>query len=447
MLTRERPASLPYTAPTIRGQIGRTMSTFETWLLALLCAVLMFGPLAFGAVQEWSLFAVEIGAVLLAALWAGRQLATGTIEFQKNPIFLPAILFAAVVIAQLVFSTTVYRYATVHDGLRYFSCALLIFVAAQAVHTSSSLRAFAIAMSVFGTAVAIFAIVQEFTWNGKLYWFYPLTVPPTTPIYGPYVSHNSYAGLMELLVPLAFGLAARRSWPTTPRLLAALAGVVMAGSVVMSMSRGGTVALLVELLFFAAVASWWERSSRILLSFVVGVALIAGFVWYFGSDAVWHHLETIEHASNEPNLQMRVAITQDTVRMFKARPWLGWGLRSFPSVYPQFQSFPEYRVINEAHDDYAQLLAETGLVGFGVMLLFVVALYRSAFRRLGGHRKDYVRLGALAGCTGILVHSAVDFNLQIPANAALFFVLATIAAATPGNSARSGRGGSDYELC
>jgi len=81
------------------------------------------------------------------------------------------------------------------------------------------------------------------------------------------------------------------------------------------------------------------------------------------------------------------------------------------------------------------------------MLLFVVALYRSAFRRLGRHRKDYVRLGALAGCTGILVHSAVDFNLQIPANAALFFVLATIAAATPGNSTRSARGGSDYELC
>jgi hypothetical protein len=42
---------------------------------------------------------------------------------------------------------------------------------------------------------------------------------------------------------------------------------------------------------------------------------------------------------------------------------------------------------------------------------------------------------AMLGVTGILVHSFVDFNLQIPANAALFYVLCVIAAMGPRFSA------------
>ncbi len=37
----------------------------------------------------------------------------------------------------------------------------------------------------------------------------------------------------------------------------------------------------------------------------------------------------------------------------------------------------------------------------------------------------------MLGCVGILVHSFLDFNLQIPANAALFYVLCAIAASAP----------------
>jgi hypothetical protein len=68
------------------------------------------------------------------------------------------------------------------------------------------------------------------------------------------------------------------------------------------------------------------------------------------------------------------------------------------------------------------------------MVWFVIALYRQAWRKIGNWTSDVsgaVALACLLGVTGILVHSAVDFNLQIPANAALFYVLCTIAAADP----------------
>jgi O-antigen ligase len=120
--------------------------------------------------------------------------------------------------------------------------------------------------------------------------------------------------------------------------------------------------------------------------------------------------------------------------MFRSRPILGWGLGTFPTVYPQFRSFYTNFFVNEAHNDYLQLLAEMGVLGFAVMLWFVIVAYRKALPKIGNWMSDVsgaVTLACTLGFTGILVHSLVDFNLQIPANAALFYVFCTVAAAPP----------------
>ena len=118
--------------------------------------------------------------------------------------------------------------------------------------------------------------------------------------------------------------------------------------------------------------------------------------------------------------------------MFLHRPVLGWGLGTFPTVYPSFRSFYTNLFVNEAHNDYAQLLVETGLIGFILMLWFLFCLYRSGLPR-SSRRWEFkwdgaVSFAALLGCTGLLFHSFVDFNLQIPANAAIFYSLCGLAA-------------------
>ena len=141
---------------------------------------------------------------------------------------------------------------------------------------------------------------------------------------------------------------------------------------------------------------------------------------------------------------IRLDITKDSWKMFPHRPVLGWGLGTFPTIYPQYRSFYTNLFINEAHNDYAQLLVEMGLLGFGLMLWFLVRLYQNGFptsRRWEFQWDRAVSLAALLGCTGILVHSFVDFNLQIPANAALFYGLCGLAAARPLETlSKSGRG-------
>jgi O-antigen ligase len=78
-----------------------------------------------------------------------------------------------------------------------------------------------------------------------------------------------------------------------------------------------------------------------------------------------------------------------------------------------------------------QTLVETGAVGLGAVVWFLVLVYRRGFQKLAGWPDNIngaVSLAALLGCTSIVVHSFVDFNLQVPANAAWFYVLAAVAA-------------------
>ena len=93
--------------------------------------------------------------------------------------------------------------------------------------------------------------------------------------------------------------------------------------------------------------------------------------------------------------------------------------------------------VNAAHNDYLQVLVETGLAGFACVVWFIILLYRNGLRRFDGGNQTWrgvLRVAALVGCTGILVHSLFDFNLQIPANAALFYVFCALVSSLPFSS-------------
>ncbi|HXZ27007.1 MAG TPA: hypothetical protein VEG08_03300, partial [Terriglobales bacterium] len=100
-------------------------------LFAGFCAVLLFGPLAFGAVEAWSIFALETGTALLLLLWAARQMAAGRLSIPYHPLYGPMLLLGAVVAAQLVLGLSAYRHATWTEALRYVAYGILALVAAQ----------------------------------------------------------------------------------------------------------------------------------------------------------------------------------------------------------------------------------------------------------------------------------------------------------------------------
>ena len=393
------------------------------WVLVLgLCALLIFAVLAFGAVDEWSTFAFEAGAAILFLVWAGKQLVSRQVKLSENPLYLPAFLFFGLILAQVALRRSAYGYVTEYEALQYISYGMVLLIGAECVREEGARKIFALVMIVFGVCYAFFALAQELTSNGKIFWVHSPQFHGS--IYGSYVNHDHYAGLMEMLVPIPFVLSMGHLLRGGKRVLVGSCAVLMAGTIFLSGSRAGMLAFVLEMVLFAALTLGKRRSPRIALGSMAVCVFILALLIFIGKGQVLGRLGDLSPG-------IRLDITKDSLRMFSKRPVWGWGLGTFPTVYPGYRSFYTNLFVNEAHNDYAQLLVETGLLGFGLMLWFLVRLYRYGLptsRRWEFQWDGAVSLAALLGCTGILLHSFVDFNLQIPANAALFYVLCGLAA-------------------
>ncbi len=393
------------------------------WVLVLsLSALLMFAVLAFGAVDEWSTFTFEAGAAALFLIWAGKQLVSRQVKISKNSLYLPTLLFFGLILAQIALRRSAYGYVTKYEALQYAAYGIVLLIAAESVRAEDTRRIFALAMIVFGTLYAFFALAQELTSNGKIFWIHSPRFHGT--IYGSYVNRDHYAGLMEMLVPIPLVLAVGHVLKGGKRALVGFCAVLMATTIFLSGSRGGMIAFVLETVLFAALTFGRRRSPRAALGSVAVCVLILAFLTFLGKVQVLGRLGDLG-----PDIRLDMA--KDSLRMFYHRPVLGWGLGTFPTVYPRYRSFYSNLFINEAHNDYAQLLVEAGLLGFGLMLWFLAQVYRHGLptsRRWEFKWDGALSLAALLGCTGILVHSFVDFNLQIPANAALFYALCALAA-------------------
>ncbi len=431
------------TAPPISATVQHARSGFN-WVkseqspaweiaqVATLTTVLANAVLLFGTTEPWSGFVLQVGAVILFLVWAGGQMAEGTVHLRPSPLYLSAVAFAALIIFQLLSGISAYRYATMQEAQHYCAYGMILFVAIQTFHRRENIQRFVTGMSIFGFVLAAFAIIQGLTWNGKLYWFRQPRF--TAWYYGPFVNHSHWAGMMELLTPLPLALMMSKRTTLPKKLLLGFAVLIMGSTIFLSGSRGGMAAFAVKVTFGTVVLLLRGRSSERIRDLAILFVFAIVFLAWVGGSRVTDRIESAYSADgttmgNTLDARFRLAMYKDTFAMAKARPLTGWGLDCFSHVFPAFQSFYTDRFVNAAHNDYLQLLAETGLVGFAIMLWFIFAVYRSALRpRVPGFVAS-AKLAAAVGCLGILVHSLVDFNMHVPANAAMFYVLAALAAA------------------
>jgi O-antigen ligase len=414
------------TEVSIRHRLERGLRIF---LFVALCTLLVFGPLALGIVQDWSTTIFEAGAAVVLLIWMAWQLTACEEEVRWNPLFAPMLAFFGLVLVQIAFHHTAYLYDSLSELWLSVAYGILAFVAVQLVRGDDILR-FGKTMALFGSVYAVFAVFQGFTSAGRIYW---LIKPRAGSVYGSYVNHNHYAGLMELLLPFALVLAVSGSVRGGKRVLLVFAAMLMAASVFLCQSRGGMFAVIVETVFLAIL---WMRqfsprkSAAVFVAFCLVTALF--LAWIAPQQVGGRITDTHDPA--------RWLIHRDSIRMFAAHPFLGSGFGSFATVFPRYRVFYDGFFINHAHDDYLELLLETGLAGLGVAVWFIVVLYREGLHNLRSAKLSLAAListAALAGCTGLLAHSFIDFNLHIPANAALFFVLCAIASAPLVNRNRS----------
>jgi O-antigen ligase len=379
-----------------------------------------------GAVYSavWAPLAVAAFVVTAFLVW---RAALSSAELVTSPLLWPVLAFGAIVGGQWTFGLTVYRGATLTGLCQLAAAGAVFYLAVVAFRDSSNVRRFGTLCWVLAGGLAALAIAEAFTDGKKIYWYHNAAY--ATPV-GPFVYHNHFAGAMDLLLPVALVVAFRRDrtgdspWIGWLRrgIVPALAFV----SVVLSLSRGGMITLAGEGLVAALLLS--RVSRRYLFPLVIGAAVFLAFGVMIDWSPLLARFITLGH--RDPSWLQRLQVGRACLHIFRDHLWLGSGFNTFASVYPRYQSFDNGLIWEQAHNEYAQMLAETGIAGTACVIAFVVLFLRTAWRRRAAQGLTArVQTAAIVGCAGLLFHSFGDFEFHAPAIAFLFFVTAAAATA------------------
>jgi O-antigen ligase len=437
--------------------MGAALEKIIVWGLLLL---LMASTLAHGTVESWSLALLETGFVVLLLLWGLHCLVTGRVK-----LVLPALTWplAGLVLLGLIGSLAWQGKAGTRQSLswdveatRLTTLTLIgLFIAfllfANFLITSRRITLVTQVLLFFGCALALFGLLQYFTWNGKFYWLREPLVPPTDP-FGPFVNHNHFAGYVEMLAPLPLAMVWMKSARREHRLLYLSAVVLMDVAVFVSLSRGGMISVLASTIFVLLVGSWMLKRrarqsgesfdqpsgfkawlSRV-AAFVVLLGAIGFGVFWVAADPFMNRLARTQiggeaEAGRDTIYKSRGFIWQGTLKLIADQPLLGVGLGAYGTAFTQYsvQDSSVFPIV-QAHNDYLQILADGGLVGGALAVWFLLLLLRAIWR---GVQQPDLRLaawclGAGGGLFALLVHSLFDFNLQLPSNALLFLLWAAL---------------------
>ena len=256
---------------------------------------------------------------------------------------------------------------------------------------------------------------------------------------GTYVNRNHFAGFIAMIWPLVLGytLSLRNDTGITVfsklfssdrlnlQLLYTLSIIIMLLALLFSKSRGGIIAGIVGIVSFLWFVRSGPQSHSIIFRLLIGI--IISFVFIYGIKIGFGPI--VERFLSISGGDARLDMWKDGIAILKDHPF-GIGLGNTPKVLPVYQiAYTADLNAVHLHNDYLQLLVETGVPGFlAIVSGGFVFLWKSVLRirRLTPHRdafRYFIAIGALSGLISVMVHSFFDFNLQIPANCFYFVML------------------------
>jgi O-antigen ligase/tetratricopeptide (TPR) repeat protein len=466
-----------------RMNLSMTKSIFAIFIF-----VLLFSPLAFGAVEQWSLTVMEtlcIGALFLLTL---RNVKYKRVYYQVPGLFfllalltyqifqmipLPSQLIQIVspetynIVKHSVLvnspaawvSLSVNKKATLLETFRFVSYIALYILTVQLLSDRERLKKTVFIIVIFASLISLFGIIQHLLWSGKIYWFRETAVRSIP--FGPYVNRNHYAGFMEMILPIVIGLflfykprVSYRSFRekmaeifnlegTNVYMLLGFAAVLIGTSIFLSLSRSGIVSLCLSMIVFGflVITKGHNRKRGILV--IIVCILIGLAVGWFGWGPIIERFQEIGLLKDDfPDY--RPIIWKDSREILRDFLLTGTGFGSYIYVYPLYRSLPiVYGILDHAHNDYIEILAEGGLISFFIIAAFLLVFFYKSFKAFIRRYElfsIYLFIGCISGIVSMLIHSFTDFNLHIGANGLFFFFLMGLAVAASHTRFREGLG-------
>ena len=312
----------------------------------------------------------------------------------------------------------------------------LFFLTIALVTTRGRLRFALVVLTLIGTLEALYGILAFLSKDHFRLWSPGFAANSVS---GTYVNRNHFAGLMEITVPAGIGLMLAeppvsfgRSWRgvlqgITEFLLKRTAWLsfcvlIMCTALILSTSRGGIAALMFGIGFAVAMAAMFRGRSAPeyrIVRWTLGLVIVG--VGWLGAGGLVDKIENVGLTSNRQDLR---EVTLRVIEDF----WLtGSGAGTFRWVFPLYKTEVFGSGYYEhAHNDFLELLSEQGIIGFAFAGIAITLLL---WRIIAGYarRRDPLMSGtlffAVSGSAAMLAHGWVDFNFNMPANMAMFFVL------------------------
>jgi hypothetical protein len=398
---------------TIRAYAGSialrvtTAGRASTVVGACLILLLVFSTATAFVRDAWPLQFFQIGIYALVALYLLANIRGASEHMARGPA--PWLVYAIPLwgLFQIVAHTTSSTFDTRAEVLRWGSLAGVFFLSQIATGNREARRNVLSAFLLFATAMAVLCLAQMFTSEGRVLWIFPTGYPV---VFATFPNYDHYAQFAELALPIALWRALREGWQSW---WYALAGGLVYASVIGSASRAGTALCTAELLAMLVIGligfrdSTTGRPSRSTTAILVMLpALAVALTLVVGWEHVWNRFQ-----QHDP-YAVRRELTIAAVDMAKQRPLTGFGLGTFPQVYPRYaiKDFPFYA--NHVNNDWAEFAADGGVPFLLLVLIPFAAAVPAAIRNPWG-------LGLIA----IVLHACVDFPFPRTAVSGWMFAL------------------------
>jgi O-antigen ligase len=264
----------------------------------------------------------------------------------------------------------------------------------------------------FGGAYSLLALLQWYSGRGMVLWIAETAYKSEGA--GTFSNRGHYAAFIELLLPIALAAAIERKRSVV---LPSVCAGLMFASVLACGSRAGTLLVCLEALIFLAVAGF--RRNYVAAGVVAASLLVCTAIG--GSTYVQKRF------AGSDLFAARQEMLTSTLAMIEQRPVTGFGLGTWPTVYPAFAVFdPPGTYMNHAHNDWAEWAAEGGLPFAAVLAAFLLAA-------ASGVRRNLWTIGILA----VFAHGLIDFPLHKPAIVSAVFFLTGVSMGARKISAKS----------
>lgn len=403
----------------------------ERGILGLVLAILVYGPLAIGAVRLQEFLVVQALTLGVLLLWVARLWLNPRPKLLWPPISWVVLAFVAYAIGRYL--TCDIEYVGRKELLRILVYAALFFAILNNLHRQEATQILSFTLIFLAMGISLYALYQFLTHSDRV-WHFPVRFVGRAS--GTYISPNHLAGFLEMLLPLALTYTLVGRGRAMTRIFLGYAALAIIVGIAVSGSRGSWAACILALMALFAVL-FLQPAHRLSAGLLL-LVLLGGGLWAVAQTKLFHSRVNQTVIGGRVDMDVRLVLWDTAVRMWRDHPWFGVGPGHYDHRYRGYRPSSVQLQPDYAHNDYLNLLADHGLIGSGIVLLGLGALgvgivriwkyVRRSENEFGLSLSDKFAfvLGATIALLALLIHATVDFNLQIPANAMLTVCLVAL---------------------